>query len=118
MAAKDLLAGSVAESSATPTPSGAGDKRQHDRYYFRALATAVIHPPAGPRNRLPQLCYVLTRDLSRAGISFLHPVALTMGQRVELELSDCRKFTVVVIWIKQWDRNCFCMGCKFERIDV
>ena len=31
-----------------------------------------------------QECYVLTRDISRGGVSFLHPKKLAIGQCIEL----------------------------------
>jgi hypothetical protein len=118
MPAKDLLVESEMEKPGNLTPVGAGHSRRFERYYFRALATAVIYPAAGQKNQTPQLCYVLTRDLSRGGVSILHPVPLCKGQRLDLELTDGRKYTLSVQWIKRLDRHCFCMGCCFVSIDA
>ena len=120
MPAKDLLVESAKEPSGKSgklTPVGNGHGRRFERYYFRALATAVIHPAAGQKGHAPQLCYVLTRDLSRGGISILHPAPLCKGQRIDLELADGRKYTLEVQWIKRLDRHCFCMGCCFLSVE-
>jgi hypothetical protein len=92
------------------------EARRFQRYYFRTLATATIQP-------LPLLggevqeCFVMTRDLSRGGVSFLHPKRLAMGQRVELAFDDGRNFTVSVRWIQKLEKRKFVIGCGFIKID-
>jgi len=95
-----------------PVPIADGDGREFPRFHFRTLATATIHP-------IPVLgtetheCYVLTRDLSRGGVSFLHPKKLAHGQRVDLGFQDGREFKARVRWIRQLANRCFLIGCKF-----
>src|SRR6185295_11860855 len=93
-----LLAESCREQQRAPVPSS-GEDRDFPRFYFCTLATATIHPVPviGPSL---QECYVLTRDLSRGGISFMHPARLVIGQKVDLTFEDGREFTVTVRWIK------------------
>ena len=80
------------------------------------MATATIHPVPSRASDKPQICYVLTRDLSRGGLSILHPVPLSHRQKIDLELSDGQKFTVAIQWTKRLDLNCYCMGCRFVSI--
>jgi hypothetical protein len=98
-------------------PVVGAEGRRFARYQFRALATATIYPPAGRVEERPQVCYVLTRDLSRGGISILHPTRLAHHQRIDLELSDGRKLTLGVQWIKRLGRHSYCIGCQFVAID-
>ena len=62
------------------------------------------------------VCYVLTRDISRGGVSFLHPKKLALGQRVDLAFQDGRELIVRVRWIRELARRCFLIGCKFVAI--
>jgi hypothetical protein len=88
------------------------DGRRAPRYYFQTLATATIHP-VPIFGKETQECYVLTRDLSRGGISFLHPRKLVLGQRVELTFEDGRHVEGTVRWMRQKAKRCFLIGCKF-----
>src|SRR5437762_12709733 len=111
--ANDLLAESDLEQATGLSAVGAADGRRFPRYYFRALAVATIHPPVGREDEPVQTCYVLTRDLSRGGVSILHPVPLFQSQRVDLTLSDGRTFTLAIRWIRQLERTCYLIGCRF-----
>ena len=92
------------------------EERRFQRYFFRTLATAIIQP-------LPLLggeaqeCFVMTRDLSRGGLSFMHPKRLALGQRVDLAFDDGRHFTVSVRWIQKLEERKFVMGCGFIKIN-
>jgi len=110
--ATELLAESPQELRFAPVPVADGDGREHPRFYFRTLATATIHPVPVLGNETHE-CYVLTRDLSRGGLSFLHPKKLALGQRVDLAFQDGKEFIVRVRWIRQLARRCFLIGCKF-----
>jgi hypothetical protein len=89
--------------------------RQFPRYYFRALATATIYPAPHESGQQPQQCFVLTRDLSRGGISVLHPRPLAIGQRLELVFEDGKELSLRVLWCRALDRRCFLMGCCFVK---
>jgi len=108
----DLLAESRPELGFAPVPAADDDGRKFPRFYFRTLATATIHPVPVLGTEV-QECYVLTRDLSRGGVSFLHPKKLALGQRVDLAFQDGKELVVRVRWIRQLARHCFLIGCKF-----
>src|SRR5947208_2608825 len=108
----ELLAESRHEVQFAPVPTKDGDGRAFPRYYFRTLATATIHPVPVIGTET-QECYVLTRDLSRGGVSFLHPRRLVLGQRVDLTFEDGRELLVRVRWIKPLEKRCFLIGCRF-----
>jgi hypothetical protein len=98
----------------TPSvPAEAPEQREHQRYYFQALAAAKIYPLTNQRNEMPQVCYVLARDISQGGISVLHPVALSNGQILDLQFADGRARTAQVRWCRQVESDCCIMGCKF-----
>jgi hypothetical protein len=90
------------------------EARRFERYFFRTLATAMIQP-------LPliggetQECFVMTRDLSRGGISFLHPKRLALGQRVDLSFDDGRHFILSVRWVQKIEKRKYVIGCGFIR---
>jgi hypothetical protein len=111
----DLLGESPGELRFAPVPTADGDGRTFPRFYFRTLATATIHPvPVIGTETLE--CYVLTRDISRGGVSFLHPKKLVLGQRIDLTFQDGRELIVRIRWIRQLARRCFLIGCKFIAI--
>ena len=108
----ELLVESQHEPRFAPVPAADGDGRRFPRFYFRTLATATMHPVPVLGTETHE-CYVLTRDLSRGGVSFLHPKKLALGQRVDLAFQDGRELTVRVRWIRQLAQRCFLIGCKF-----
>jgi hypothetical protein len=91
------------------------EARRFERYYFRTLATATIQPPPLLGGEV-QECFVLTRDLSRGGLSFLHPKRLALGQRVDLAFDDGCRFTVSVRWIQKLEERKFVIGCGFVKV--
>jgi hypothetical protein len=109
----DLLPQSWADKCDATIPTGSEDRR-HPRFYFRTLATATIYPPTGQEEKGPHTCYVLTRDLSRGGISILHPVPLFQSQRVDLEFPTGQKLSVEIKWIRRLEQNCFVLGCRIR----
>jgi hypothetical protein len=108
----ELLAESGRQFGVAPVPIADGDGRDFPRFHFRTLATATIHPVPVLGTETHE-CYVLTRDLSRGGVSFLHPKKLALGQRVDLAFQDGRELNVRVRWIRQLAHRCFLIGCKF-----
>jgi hypothetical protein len=89
------------------------EQREHQRFYFQALAAATIHPPAGQASGAPQTCYVLARDISQGGVSVLHPVPLQKGQVIDLQFADGRNCSAEIRWCRQVESHCHMMGCKF-----
>jgi hypothetical protein len=97
-------------------PPGYADGRQFRRYDFRILAIATIHPPKGREDDRIQVCYVLTRDISRGGICFMHPTPLFQSQRIDLELPDGRKFTLAIRRVSRVEHGRYLIGCRFADI--
>ena len=95
----ELLAESRRERCYAPVPSTDDDGRKFPRFYFRTLATATIHPVPVLGTETHE-CYVLTRDISRGGVSFLHPKKLALGQRIDLAFQDGKELSVRVHWVK------------------
>src|SRR5262245_8791514 len=91
------------------------DRREHQRFYFQALAAAKIYPTVGQKTGTPQICYVLARDISQGGVSLLHPVPLAIGQNIDLQFADGRKCSAEVRWCRPVESQCYMMGCKFVK---
>jgi len=108
----ELLEDSTSSRRYAPVPVQDNNGRKQPRFYYRTLATATIHPVPGIGVET-QHCYVLTRDISRTGISFLHPRKLALGQRIELVLQDGKVVTVNVQHARRLADRCFLIGCKF-----
>ena len=97
-------------------PEGLRENRKFRRHDFRTLAIATIYPPKGREQDPVQMCYVLTRNVSRGGICFLHPTPLFHSQRIDLELSDGRKFSLAIRWVTRIDHGRYIIGCRFAEI--
>jgi hypothetical protein len=110
--ATSLLSESIVEQCQKSEGPTRGDCRQFPRFYFRTLATATIHPVPGVGSETLE-CYVLTRDLSRCGVSFLHPKRLSSGQRIDLAFEDGRELIVSVKRMQRLAPRCYLIGCKF-----
>ena len=65
------------------------ENRKFRRHDFRMLAIATIHPPNGREHEPVQMCYVLTRNVSRGGICLLHPTPLFQSQRIDMMTIGC-----------------------------
>jgi len=101
------------KSGLLPIPQG--DVRRFPRFYFRSVAEATIHP-FGKAQEASQ-CFLLTRDLSRNGVSLLHNTQLFPGQRLELTLNGQEPRLVVVVWCKLQSPSDYVVGCKFVSRD-
>jgi hypothetical protein len=97
-------------------PSLARDCRKFQRYAFRTQAKALIYPVADGQDQHPKLRLVMTCDLSRGGISFLYSKPLAPNQRVDLDLSDGRKFTLCVRRINRVSDGWYAVGCRFTKV--
>ena len=98
-------------------PAGYSDSRSAPRYNFRMPARATIYPPQGCEDLLPEVCQVLTRDLSSGGICFLFSAPLFQSQRVELQMADGRQFTLAIRRVTRTGDGQFVIGCQFLKID-
>ena len=70
-----------------PLPPVLDDARRFPRFYYRSCAEVIIHPFCGRPGTAAVRCFVLTRDLSRNGLSLLHNQQLFPAQRLELLLN-------------------------------
>ena len=80
------------------------------------FAIATIYPPKGRENERIAVCYVLTRDISRGGICFMHPAPRSPSQRIDLEMSDGRKCTLAICSVRREERGGYFIGCPFADI--
>ena len=92
-------------------PSIPGDRRRYIRHRFggRAIIEYDTTFPAIPRGRT--LKQVVTRDLSRGGIAFLHSEQLFPGERISLLLPDGKREYVVVRCLEH-NARCFEIGAE------
>jgi hypothetical protein len=104
------------ESSEPAEGEGRPENRKFRRHDFRTLAIATIYPPKGREQDPVQMCYVLTRNVSRGGICILHPTPLFQTQRIDLELSDGRKFSLAIRWVERMEHGRYIIGCCFADI--
>jgi hypothetical protein len=83
-----------------PVPTTYDDARRFPRFYYRAYVQATIYP-LRPDQGEPQHCTILTRDLSRGGLSFLHIGQLFPGQRLDVVLNDGIQRAMEVQWCRR-----------------
>lgn len=94
-----------------PLPISFDDVRRFPRFYFRSVAEATIHPIG--KKQEPLQCFLLTRDLSRSGLSLLHNAQLFPQQRLEITLDGQAPRPIVVVWCKRQSPGSYLVGCKF-----
>ena len=100
----------------TTRQSTASDRRKHLRHEFRRTAKATIYPTGDCEDGKPKHRTVMTRDLSRSGIGFLHSKPLVPAQRVDLEFPDGRKYTVLVRRVHRMADGWYLIGCQFWKV--
>jgi hypothetical protein len=105
-----------ADASVVDSSDERAENRKFRRHEFRTLAIATIHPPTGREHEPVQMCFVLTRNVSRGGICILHPTPLFLSQRIDLELPDRRKFTLAIRWVIRMEHGRYVIGCRFAEI--
>jgi len=94
-----------------PLPITLDDVRRFPRFYFRSCAEATIHR-LRPSQPLAQ-CVVLTRDLSRSGLSLLHNSQVFPGQRIDIVLDGRPPKALEVMWCRMLDEKLYLIGCRF-----
>src|SRR5437773_9249666 len=100
-------------SKSGPLPPTFDDGRRYPRFYFRTCAEATIYSIGGKKDAIGGPFYVLTCDLSRAGVSILHTAQLFPGQRLELVLNGEAPRQVQVVWCRRWEEGRYLVGCRF-----
>jgi hypothetical protein len=96
-----------------PMPTAWDDHRRFPRFYFRSCAEANIYPLRREKAATTQPCFVLTRDLSRGGMSLIHSEQLFPGQRLEVILNCETPRLMEVVWCRRWTHGRYCVGCRF-----
>jgi hypothetical protein len=95
-----------------PLPTAWDEHRRFPRFYFRSCAEMIIHPLRGERNADAPARFVLTRDLSRGGMSLIHTEQLFPTQRLEIILNGEPK-NLEVVWCRRWTDGRYVVGCRF-----
>ena len=95
-----------------PVPVTMDDIRQFPRYFFRFCFTAKIQP--GRHHSEARQHMLLTRDLSRGGLSLVHTEQLFPGQRLVVELNDAPR-TIEVQWCRRAAKQRYLVGCRFVK---
>jgi hypothetical protein len=95
-------------------PPSLEDVRRFPRCYFRSVAEATIHCLGS--GQTPEQSHVLTRDLSRGGLSLLHSRQLFPGQRLDVLLADGRPRRVEVVWCRCQEPGTYLVGCRFVKV--
>jgi len=96
-----------------PLPTAWNDHRRFPRFYYRSCAEAIIHPLRSSKNATRCPCFLLTRDLSRGGLSIIHTEQLFPGQRLEVILNGEAPRLVEVVWCRRSSHNRYAVGCRF-----
>ena len=99
-------------SKSGPVPVTMDDIRQFPRYFFRFCFTAKVQP--GRFNAEGGQHLLLTRDVSRGGLSVVHSEQLFPGQRLVVALNDAPR-TVEVQWCRKAAPNRYLAGCRFVK---
>src|SRR5262245_26054162 len=95
-----------------PMPLTEDDVLRYPRYYFRSCAEAIVYPLDG-RQPPPYQCFLLTRDLSRSGVSLIHQEQLAPGQRLDVILNGEAPRPVEVVTCEPWIDGRFAIECRF-----
>ena len=86
-----------------------GDRRKYVRHHFNGLAVLEYDETFSSIPREHTIARVVTRDVSRNGIAFLHSEQLFPGERVSLWLPTGERSYVVMRCIEHNDK-CFEVG--------
>ncbi len=92
------------------------DFRKAKRTAYRLAVRAAIYPLPGCEAETPKHTHVLSHDLSGNAISIVYSKALCVGQRVDLELPDGQRSSVVCRVEKMEDGH-FLIVCRFNEND-
>ncbi len=94
-------------------PTVMDDQRRFPRYHYHMRA--VLHYrqtlPAVPRGN--ERYIVLTKDISRGGLSFLHEQKLFPRERMVIEIASERKIDIEIARCIKHNDRCFEIGATF-----
>ncbi|UCG88503.1 MAG: hypothetical protein JSW71_08165 [Gemmatimonadota bacterium] len=96
-----------------PLPARLDDRRRYPRYYLRVCAALQYCQTLPALPRPPTWHKILTRDMSRCGLSFLHSEVLYPRERVRVVLPGEGIGTVEIVRCTRIQRRCFETGARF-----
>lgn len=96
-----------------PMPTAWDEHRRFPRFFFRSCAEAIIYPLRSEKSSSVRTQFILTRDLSRGGMSIIHTEQLFPGQRLEVILNCESPRLLEVVWCRRWSHGRYCIGCRF-----
>src|SRR5437660_483882 len=96
-----------------PLPTAWDEHRRFPRFYYRSCAEAIVYPLRSVKNAERCQCFLLTRDLSRGGLSIVHTEQLFPGQKLDVILNGEASRSVEVVWCRRWSHNRYAVGCRF-----
>jgi hypothetical protein len=99
-----------------PLPGRQHEERSYARFHFPTRALLQMESTA-PAPAVEALHVVLTKDLSRSGISFLHSLELFPGDRLWLWLTTGRCRYTVKRCVRHND-SCYEIGAQFAGEDT
>ena len=103
----------------TPNQPATAEGRRFPRLNFRTCIDAVVYLPPGEASSSGpdegSQCQVLTRDISRGGMSILHKQQLFPGQKIDVVLNDGQQRRLEVIWCRRLGVGCYSAGCRFVK---
>ncbi len=100
-----------------PTAARVGrDQRRYPRFacrgvHGRAALELFQSLPAVPRKQLA--CRIVTLDLSRGGLRFLHSEPLFAGERMRVTFPNGKRRYLQVKWCRRLGERCFAIGTDF-----
>ena len=96
-----------------PLPTAWDEQRRFPRFYYRSCAEIDIYPLRGERDPDAPTYFVLTRDLSRGGLSLIHTEQLFPTQRLDIILNGEAVRRLEVVWCRRWTHDRYVIGCRF-----
>jgi hypothetical protein len=88
------------------------EPRQSSRAMLRVSVRAFVYPTGDCAGESARVCHLLTQDISDSGISIIHAIPFSIGQRIELDLPDGCKSAVVCRTTALSDGH-YLAGCRF-----
>ena len=102
----------------SPAAAESVDDRRFPRQAYQARIRAVVYQPPGEAADAAgagKPCQMLTRDISRGGMSVLHNEQLYPGQQIDAVLADGNERRLEVIWCRRLAADCYSAGCRFVK---
>lgn len=100
-----------------PTPPAPNDLRKFVRYHFNGLGILELSETFPSIHRENGVARVITRNVSRGGIAFLHSEQLFPGERVTLWLPS-GKFNYVVVRCTAHHPRCYEIGADASQAEA